>query len=69
MYIHNGILFSHKTTELKDMKKKRTPRCGGERVKWLKGVKRYKLPVRKEISSGYLMCSTVNTVSNTVLQI
>ena len=38
-------------------------------MKWGKVVKRYKLPVRKYISPGDVMDSTVTIVNNTVLDI
>ena len=35
--------------------------------KWVKGIKRYTLPVRKKISDGVVMYSVVTLVNNTVL--
>lgn len=37
---------------------------GGEWVKRVKGVKRYKLPVTRQISSGEVICSMVTVVNN-----
>ena len=37
-----------------------------QKVFWMKGVKRYKLSVIKEISPGDLIYSIVTVVSNTV---
>ena len=45
---------------------------GGElrtKAKWVKGVKRYKLPVIEYISPGDVMCSVVTLVNNTVSHI
>ena len=38
-------------------------------TKWVKEVKRYKLPVIKLISHGYIMYSVVTIVNNTLLNI
>lgn len=38
-------------------------------AKWVKAVKRYKLPIIKQISSGDVMYSTVTVVINIVIKV
>lgn len=38
-------------------------------AKWVKGIKRYKLPIKKYINHGDVMCSMVVIVNNIVLLI